>query len=362
MIVKLFTFWRLGLFLVTYLGSLVLPKIENGGLGAIGKGHTFNFWTSWAQWDGGHYFGIAESGYLLFSDYAFFPLFPFLVRVVNLLLGNLILSGLIVSNIAFLIFLLIFFKVIKEKYSPKVAQLTIGTFLVFPTTFFAVAFYSESLFLLLCALTFLLLSRKKFLFAAIATSLASLTRSPGVILIISIFYSYFATIHFKPRLIDKRFLYILVAPFGFIFYGLYLFFKVNDPFKFLTIQSSWERSVIDPITTFVSYIWVIATGQQRPINDYFDLALTLLFLAILILGRRKIPSSWWIFSMAVILLPASFGTLTSMPRYLLSSLGSFVIIAQYLKERPRLRIVLWSLSLFSQAVLATRFILGYWVA
>src|SRR3989338_3345947 len=301
MIVKLFTFWRLGLFLVTYLGSLVLPKIENGGLGAIGKGHTLNFWTSWAQWDGGHYFGIAESGYLLFSDYAFFPLFPFLVRVVNLLLGNLILSGLIVSNIAFLIFLLIFFKVIKEKYSPKVAQLTIGTFLVFPTTFFAVAFYSE-------------------------------------------------------------FLYILVAPFGFIFYGLYLFFKVNDPFKFLTIQSSWERSVIDPITTFVSYIWVIATGQQRPINDYFDLALTLLFLAILILGRRKIPSSWWIFSMAVILLPASFGTLTSMPRYLLSSLGSFVIIAQYLKERPRLRIVLWSLSLFSQAVLATRFILGYWVA
>lgn len=362
MIFKIFAFWRIGLFAVTALGSFVLPKVDNGALGAIGQNRQFDYWASWAQWDGGHYYQIARDGYIFLEDFAFFPLYPWLIKTASLAVGNFLLVGLIISNVAFLAFLMVFWQFVKKKYGKVTALSTLATFITFPTTFFAVAYYSESLFLLLIVTAFYFLNDKKLYLAAIFTSLASITRPTGAALIISVFYSYFATQLKIGKLIDRKFLHIVPATFGLIVYSLYLFGKLNDPFKYLTSQTLWERVVTDPISTITSYIWAIWAGEARPINDYFDLFLTLLFVTILILGTKKIASSLWIFSMLVILIPASTGTLTSMPRYLLSSLGVFIILGKYLQDKPRLKITLWAISLAAQAILAVRFINGHWVA
>ena len=363
MILKIFLFWRLGLLLITYLGSFTFPLVANGALGAIGPGRQFDFWKSQAQWDGGHYLQIAERGYLLNSDFAFFPFFPALIKFFALVLnGNYLLSGLLISNIAFVVFLLIFYKFVKDKYSKDIAFFATITYLVFPTSFFAVSYYSESIFLLLTIIVFVFLTKKKFLLASIATFFASLTRLFGIFLAISIAYSYFANIKFKFNKIDARMLHIVVAFLGLAVYSLYLFANFNSPLKFLSVQSLWERSINDPFSTIFSYIWSLLTWQARPLNDYFDLFLTLIFLVILIAGIRKISSSLWIFSLLVILIPASTGTLTSMPRYLLASLGTFVIIGQYLETKPKLRLIIWTVLLTLQAILAVKFVNGYWVA
>lgn len=363
MILKIFLFWRLGLFLTTYLGSLALPKIANSGLGAFGPNKNFDFWASWAQWDGGHYLKLAKAWYIQSSDFAFFPLFPAVVRILSGLLGeNYLLSGLIISNLSFLAFLLVFYRFVQEKFSSKVAYSTVISLIVFPTTFFAVALYSESLFLLFCALTFWFLLRKKFLHASIAASLASLTRGVGVFLILPIFYSYLSSIRFDLRKINVRVLHVSVAFFGFSLYALYLFANFNDPFNFLTAQGFWQRSIIDPASTIFGYAWAMLFRGPRPLNDYFDLALTLLFLSSLILGTKRLPSSLWIFSILTVLLPASTGTLTSMPRYLIASLGVFIILGQLLETNPKLKPVLWSISLVLQVILTSLFINGFWVA
>lgn len=355
MIIKIFAFWRIGLFLIGYLGSPILPKVENGGFS--------NYWASWAQWDGGHYFEIAEHGYSKLSDYAFFPLFPMLTKLISpFFKNNIILSGLIITNTAFLLFLFTIYKYAVGKYGKKVALNTITTFLVFPTTFFAVAFYSEPIFLLFAAIVFLFLNRHSYLASSVSASLASLARPVGIILTLSLFYSYFAQIKFDVRKIDKKFLHLIPSVFGFAIYVIYLWSKTNDPLRFLSVQSIWNRNVTDPISTILSYFWAYLVGEVRPVNDYFDLATTLIFLVILIAGRRKIPSSLWIFSVLVILIPAASGTLTSMPRYVLSSLGAFIIIGKYLEEKPALKIPLWASMLFAQAFLLVRFINGYWVA
>lgn len=360
MILKIFLFWRFGLFVLTYLGSSAMPKIENSGLGAVAPGQNFNYFLSWAQWDGGHYFDIATSGYSKLTDYAFFPLYPLLARLLgNLLFNNYLLAGLFLSNIFFLAFLYLFFKIIKERYSRETALTSLITLLVFPTTFFAVSFYSESLFLLILTLFFYFLDKNKFLTSSILVSVASLTRLFGIILVVPLFYKYLLS--FDPRRI-RGLLNLSTAFYGISIYSLYLFAKLNDPFKFINIQSLWQREITDPISTLFSYIWPIITFESRPVNDYFDLSLSLIFFVVLILGTKKLPSTWWIFSLLVILIPASTNTLTSMPRYLLSCLGASIIIGQYLKTRPRLRIVLWSVSLSLQVILASRFINGYWVA
>ncbi len=363
MILKIFLFWRFGLFIVTYLGAITFPKIQNSGIGAASAARPFDFWASWAQWDGGHYFAIAKNGYVMESDYAFFPLYPYLAKIISDVFSlNLIFAGLLLSNIFFVIFLWIFFKLLKEKYSKKLAYIVIVSFLFFPTTFFTVAFYPESLFLLLSASTFYFLLKKNYLTASIFASFASLTRFWGVFLAIAIFYSYLANRNFNYKKIDTKLLHVLPSLFGFAIYGLYLYFTTNDFVKFLSVQVSWQRVIQDPISTILPYLWDMFTVRGRPLNDFLDLASTLLFLILLIWGARKIPSSWWIFSMLVILISASAGTLSSMPRYVLASIGSFVVIGLALSKNSTLRFLVWFLFLISQAILAVLFVNGYWVA
>lgn len=362
MILKIFLFWRLLLFVVVYFGSFLLPRMSNSAIGAVGQDKSFDYWLSWAQWDGGHYLDIAKDGYLQGSDFAFFPLYPLFIKLIApLFQENFLLSGLLISNLAFVAFLYIFFKLVSKSHSPKIAFSATVTFLVFPTTFFAVSLYSESLFLLITTLTFLFLKDKKYLLASIAASLASLTKATGAILAISIFYSYLSRINFDLRRLNRSFVAIFPSVAGILTYGFYLTIYTGDPFKFLAIQSLWQRSIIDPISTIFAYIWRLFIANP-PINDYFDLAITLSFLLILILGRRVISSSLWIFSILVILIPLSTGILTSMPRYVLASLGAFVIAATYLEKKPHLKVPIWSLSLVIQAFGAIFFVNGHWVA
>ena len=222
MILRIFLFWRFGLFLITYLGSMTIPLVANGGVGAIGTNKQFGYWASWAQWDGGHYLDIAQHGYILNSDFAFFPIYPLLIKSTSFFLANnFLISGLLISNISFVIFLFIFYKLVKEKYSESIAFHSVITFLVFPTTFFAVSYYSESIFLLLVVLIFVSLNRQQFLQASIVASIASLTRFIGVFLLLPLVYFYFARINFKLKRINGQLAHIIPALFGIVLYGLY---------------------------------------------------------------------------------------------------------------------------------------------
>ncbi|MBI2012319.1 glycosyltransferase family 39 protein [Candidatus Curtissbacteria bacterium] len=382
MILKVFIFWRISLFALTYLGSIVFPKVANGGIGAIGPGKNFDFLASWAQWDGGHFINIASYGYFSPQEYAFFPLLPNLVRVVSIFtFGNHVLAGLLLTNTAFFLFLIIFYKLLKKRFGAQIAVTTIITFLTFPTAFFGVAVYSESIFLLLAVLTLYFLENKKFLAAVIVSGLATATRVVGIFLLIPVIWSLFFSHSgdpakpetpesFQPdsgqaRLAAKRarMTKILLLPLsisGLLLYSLYLYLKFGDPFYFSTVQSAWHRLPANPLTTIYSYLTI--NTLTKPFNDYLDIASTIGFLAILVLGFRKIPKPWWLYSLLVILIPASSGTLTSMPRYVLSAFPVFILMGIYLADKVVLKTIIWGIFLVLQISLAVLFVNGYWVS
>lgn len=362
MILKIFIFWRLGLFLLSYLGALAFPLIANSALGAIGPAKDFSYWYSWAQWDGGHYFDIAQKGYVEVEEHAFFPLFPLVVRAASFMLfGNTLLAGLLLTNISFLLFLLFFYKLVKKKFKEKTAFTALITFLLFPTTFFTVSFYSEGLFLLFSVLTFYFITSKKFAKAAIFASLASATRFVGIFLIIPIIFTYLDTIKWNFKKINRYALYIPLSITGFIAYSIYLQQKLKDPFYFFTAQHAWERGEIsNPVSTIGPYLLGIL--NKKPIFDYLDISATMLFLVALVLGRKMLPLSWWLLSIFLVLVPTFTPTLASMPRYVLSAFPVFVIFAKYLEGKTTLKILIWSFSLSLQVILLVRFINGNWVA
>ena len=361
MILKIFLFWRLGLFLITYLGSMTIPLAANGGIGAIGPNREFDFWASWAQWDGGHFYNISKFGYFGPNEYAFFPLFPLLIKIISFLfLGNHLLSGLLIANVLYLAFLYTFFRLINLKFGQKTAVASLFTVVLFPTSFFSVAFYSESLFLILTALTLLLIERNKPYLASITIILASLTRFVGIFLALPLIFYLLKSIDFKLRKIDLRFLLIPISLSGILGYGTYLYLKFKDPLYFFTVQSTWHRSVVNPLSTIYSYF--SQNFASKPYNDYLDIIVTVSFVLILIAGVKKIPLSWILFGLLVVIVPASSGTLTSMPRYVLASLPTFVLIGMFLKDRKILSILIWVIFLSLQMFLAIKFVGGYWVA
>lgn len=362
MIIKIFIYWRVGLLLLTYFGTLIYPKVLNIGPQAEGLEKNVSYLGSLVQWDGGHYLNIAKFGYQISEETAFFPLYPLFIKFLSLLYKNEFFWGLVISNVSLLIFLYLFFKVVKKRYSKNIAFNSLVSFIFFPTAFFTTVYYSESLFLLMVIAAFYFMENKKLYLAALFVNLASFTRLVGAGLIVSVFYKYFQSIDFQVKKINVKIVYPLLSTFGILGYCLYLLSKTGDPLNFLNVQTIWGRSVSDPISTLLSYIWTFLSGDVRPFTDYLDLSLTAAFLAILVTGVKKIPSSWWIFSILVILIPASSGTLTSMPRYLIASIGTFVVIGKFLEEKPYLRIPFWTLSILLQIILYIRFLNGYWVS
>lgn len=357
---KIFAIWRIGLFLLGVWGSILFQNIPSGLTLPQVQHESTDYIKALLQWDGGHYLSIAKFGYQFTSDFAFFPLYPLAIKILSSLKGDEIFWGLFISNGSFLAFLLLLYNTISKKYSKKIAFNVFTTYLFFPTSFFATAFYSESLFLLLALVSIIAIDNKKNLLAAIFISLASLTRLVGSFLIISFFYKNLFSKNRTVRL-KKRVIYPILSASGIALYALYLLLTVGNPFKFSSVQAIWGRETVDPLSTILSYIWTFLFELKNPI-DYLDLLVTVSFLAILFLGIRRISPHLWIFSTLAILIPASSGTLTSMPRYALSAIGAFIILGIYLEEKPFLKIPFWTISLVLQIILYSRYLRGFWVA
>lgn len=106
-----------------------------------------------AGFDGAHYILIAKKGYGLLQ-LAFFPLYPLLMNALTRLFNfNVLLSGLLISWASFILGIFFFGKLARTLMpQSRNFMWAIIFLLAFPTAFFYVAVYPESLFLFLsCA-------------------------------------------------------------------------------------------------------------------------------------------------------------------------------------------------------------------
>ena len=131
------------------------------------------------------YLRLADAGWSADdASAAFFPLYPLTVRVVGWMLpGDELLAALLVSNLAFFGALLALFALTSESYGDRIARRAIVVAAIFPTAFFFLAPYTESLFLFLSVLAFREARHDRWGRVAVFGALAALTRSVGLLLI-----------------------------------------------------------------------------------------------------------------------------------------------------------------------------------
>ena len=146
-ILPLFLSWKLAILLVTFLGLSFLPSTSQAGNIITDKG-SINYWERWANWDGQQYLAIAQIGHVGIKA-AFFPLYPLLIRLLSLAGINNLWAGLILANTFAFLTILFLYKLANLDYSPATSEKIVMGLLIFPTSFFLGAVYSESLFLFL---------------------------------------------------------------------------------------------------------------------------------------------------------------------------------------------------------------------
>ena len=113
-----------------------------------------NFWLCL---DSGHYVDIARDWYLSegirdrLVQLVFLPGYPIAIRLVNFLIGDYVVSGLLVSWLSFAGACSVIYSLLRLDYSHEVSLRTVRYLCIIPGVFFFISPMSESLFLLLSA-------------------------------------------------------------------------------------------------------------------------------------------------------------------------------------------------------------------
>lgn len=357
---------------------------------------------SFANFDGIHYMNIADQGYQQYEE-AFFPLYPLLMHAVAPLFGgNQLITGMVVANLAFLGGLWLFVRLCRDlKASGYSWWWPVILLLIFPTSFYFGAVYTEGLFLFTSIGYIYFLHKKNYGIAGVFGFFAALTRLVGVflvlhfltVLIIEILqkqtYPKALTIksigstisHTLSRLLDG-FLKkpISLLPFflplaGLITYMSYLLIRTGDALFFLSAQPMFgaNRSTNLILLPQVLYrylkIFLTADRNYQYWGAVMEFTLFLFTFGVLLWGiwqlwqqrtKKHVPflAGLIMFSLSSMILPTLTGTLTSTTRYAVMALGMYFILAQ---AKSWIRWTLVAVFIFFHALLLGLFLQGYFV-
>lgn len=305
---KLFIIWVLVIYSVFLISSSILDK---------------NFLLGLKNWDAGHFLGIAEFGYSEKFQYAFMPLYPLLIRILTLVLKNYLLSAILISLISSYVAISVLHKLIDLEFKKNQAKKIILSIFIFPTSFYLLIAYSESLFFLFVILFFFFYKKKQYLYSSLFAGLASVTRFPGISLILILLLGAI----FSPGNIKKTHLFIAALPL--LIYFMFLYSSTGDAFYFLTAQTYWQREIIFPTIPFWNTINKVASTpvHLQDLSDIFNLMFIVLGLGLSFRGLKRLPVRYSIYSFFCLSLALFSGSLVSIPRFLITIFPIFITIS-----------------------------------
>lgn len=287
-----------------------------------------------AQW----FLRIADAGYRHDDgSAAFFPIYPLLVRIVTPLTGGrTLLAGILVSNASFLGALIVLYGLTSLEFSEAHARTTVVLLAAFPTSFFFLAPYSESTFLLLAVTAFWCARRDRWALAALAAALAAMTRSIGIVLAPALLIE--AVHQYRERGVPlvPRAGAALATLAGPALYLGYWFVTFDDALAPFDAQRRWQRHATFPLSTIGEAI----SSTSRYLGVWLlDLLVVGVVLVCAVVGLRLLRPGYSVYVWASLAVPLSYPfpgrPLLSVPRFSAVIFPVFWVLAD-LVERGRL--------------------------
>jgi hypothetical protein len=338
----------------------------------------------WLRSDALWYLKIAVHGYGDGSgpSFAFFPAFPIATRLLRFILGgDELLAALAVASLATIGGLFFLYQFSRELMSDNAARATVAGFVLFPTAFFLVSPYGESVFFFASTGALWMILRKRYLAAFLFGALAGLSRPTGFVLTLAL--AGFAIAQSRERIhvadVDDGSLPHLstaqgsgtrkdlvfsassastaaLSPLaGLALWVMYTAIRLGDPLAFIHAQTYWQRSLMAFPLTISKGVESWFAFRATDYGPYFlvDLlalifCIALIAAVVVVSGRNQVRFEGVglaSFGAALLLLPLTSvflaRPLLSMPRFALGLAPLFVVYAGISKK---LRIPLALLS------------------
>lgn len=272
-----------------HLENLFFLKIKEGGMQNILK-----------NWDGPSYVLLAKSFYnidvidsLKFVSslpntyfFAHFPLYPFLIKILNFFINNLFYSGLLV-NLIFGFFLnLLFYYFIKNK--TRYPLFLTFLFTIFPPRFWITRaiIAPEALMNFLILFSLILFERKKYFISSVLGSLAVLTKVQSLFLFPAYLLVFFERLVNKKEKVIKSWFWIFLIPSSLFFLFFFYYLKIGDFLIFLKAQKDNNLYFYFPFSQFNYQGTWAGTGWLEDIIFYF-LGMVLLIVSLYNLKERS---------------------------------------------------------------------------
>lgn len=342
------------------------------------------FLNSQVSWDSEFYLSIALKGYddpdlraitsaqgqRLTLNYAFFPFYPMVVRVVAFpvqILGltplaTATLAGVLVSLLGTLAAMFALYVLARDELHDAGGVRAAFYLLIFPMGFFLAQVYSEGLFIGLAFGALALLKRQQWLLAAIGAGLAAWTRAVGVALVIPFVLAWWndaraEAFTFSRSLIAKGLLALtplaatLVWKFSFLGYA---HSQVEEKF--------FSRGFLEIGQTLASWASAFATLSQNPqAQVYYGVEMVILALALVAcLATFRHEPGIALFGLAVLTISFFSGVAQSVGRYALA-IPSLYLWLSHLGRHEAFDRAWTTASLLLMGMLATLFSFDFWV-
>ena len=354
------------------------------------------FMNQQVAWDSEYYLAIAVGGYndpavdligpsdrQVTKSYAFFPLYPWMIRLMALPLSLIgltpiataTLAGVIVSSLGALGGLFALFDLTRDSLGEEGALRAIFYLLIFPTGFFLLQVYTEGLFVGLAFGCLAMLNRRQWWWAALLAVGATLTRAVGVALLVPMLMVWIRSGDWYDIDVEWKQVFhsgIPLRPLAravLVFSPLLAFLAWKTSYLGLAfdfVQANFfGRAYFSPAVAFMNWVTVLQVIRQGDVPAsaaYFVLEVGGLLLGLIACFSifKSHPELAW-FSLLVILISWGSGQVQGIQRYILGAPAVFVALARWGRQPVFDRA--WTiLSLLLMAVLAALFSFDMWVA
>jgi len=315
--------------------ALIHSNALTGNLPAPGSWY-YALLGVWERFDTLWYLRIAEHGYDMPPSVVFYPLYPWMIRVLTPLAGGTA-SALLISTAAAWLFLWGMARLARLEFPDSSPFRVLALTAVWPASFFLFAGYTEALALALVVWSILFGREQRWTPATACALAAGLTRSMGTLLIIPL-----AIMAWRARRLSAW--PVLFAPAGTLAYWTWLHATGHLGLA-ATYWTYWRTGIAPPWTTALQALVLMAHHPDAL------LAVSLVFLVLFtiagVLAPRRIEDRC--FSGAVILhllLRLCSPPLSGTPRYLLPAYPAFLSMGRMLQPMHRIRFAFLSAALF----------------
>lgn len=325
------------------------------GVEAIVAGWRGAWLGVWQRWDAIHYYRIASLGYGPDERSAFFPLYPLLGRWIGRPLGDEFLGLLVVSSLAAMAAYGLLFKLAEEDELPLSPGRVLAGLALFPSAFFLLAAYPQSLLLLLALATALAARRGRWGWAFLAGLLAGLTHSTALALPLLVA----ALAGWPPeRKAWKGYLAATGPMWGVLGFVLWRDWQGYPPLTDL-LGGVWGRQPM--------LIWLLGSGSSDFIGwsiwltrNWSSLLALGLALAALVWGWRRLNRAEWLYLCGLTVFLVMGGTrfepLSGLARYMLAGFPLWLAVGAWLDRKP-VRLTWTAIGVGGQMLLSALFFL-----